>query len=131
MIWVRYKKEVSDSDLLFFSIFPLCRTVHNGVVYKMILKEPVLEASGQCAGGHICPCYGHTVKSYESPPIFAINRYIGYNTAVFQIRYVLRRIRILLFFSSVAFKMPTKNKLIFKFFLLSSYCKYIYISCRR
>jgi hypothetical protein len=94
--------------------------VHNGVVYKMILKEPVLEANGQCAGGHICPCYGHTVKSHESPPIFAINRYWVQNRSVPdpdcfetdpdpQIRTTGLRIRILLLFSSVAFKIPTKN----------------------
>ena len=50
------------------------RTVYSGVVYKMILKEPVLESSGLCPGQLYCPCYGHNIKNHETPPIFRIDR---------------------------------------------------------
>eukprot|EP00092_Neocalanus_flemingeri_P004807 GFUD01005175.1.p1 GENE.GFUD01005175.1~~GFUD01005175.1.p1 ORF type:complete len:561 (-),score=123.58 GFUD01005175.1:153-1835(-) len=52
-------------------IFAIRTALDDGKVYKMILKEPLLNMDGACPGD-ICPCYGPMVRINEQPLLYDI-----------------------------------------------------------
>lgn len=48
------------------------RTQVDGVVYKLILREPLLSSSGSCQGD-MCPCYGPDIRVHLPPLLYKID----------------------------------------------------------